>query len=114
MTPEDFPLSANGPAYTKTEGRHGVPLEYVGDKLGTAIEEINRVARRHPPLRRELAAPMHYAVVAFLGLHNMLGKANDRTLVDRLLDATPDELDAWIALVLRDGDVAGLAGLAAG
>ena len=37
----DFPLSANGPAYTSEQQRHGVPLSYVGEKLGTAIKELH-------------------------------------------------------------------------
>ena len=38
MNPDDFPLNANGPAYTARQERHGVPLAYVGGKLGNAIE----------------------------------------------------------------------------
>ena len=38
--------------------------------------------------------------------HGVLAKASDRTLDDRLIVATPGELDAWIALVERQGDVA--------
>src|SRR5213082_1516827 len=96
---------------TPPEERHGVPLDYVGEKLGSAIEELHRFARRHPQQRPELLAPMYYAVVAYLGLHNMLATANDRTLAPRLLEASAEEFDAWLALVRREGDVAGLASL---
>ena len=65
-----LPLESNGPAYTKSEERHGVPLNYVGQKLRCAIEELNRVARQHPELQPELRATMHYLLVAHLGLHN--------------------------------------------
>lgn len=41
----------------------------------------------------------------------MLGKANDRTLVDRLLDGNSEKLDTWLRLVEREGDVQGLAEL---
>jgi hypothetical protein len=54
---------------------------------------------------------MYYLLVAYLGLHNMLAKANDRSLVGRLLEGSDAELKAWLALVDREGDVAGLADL---
>ena len=47
MNPDEFPLNANGPAYTAWQERHGVPLAYVGGKLGNAIEELNSYARSH-------------------------------------------------------------------
>ncbi|MCH2240930.1 MAG: hypothetical protein MK041_03125 [Aquabacterium sp.] len=111
MSHDDIPLAANGPAYTSRQERHGVPLSYVGDKLGHAIEELHRHGSRHPAQRQDLFASMHYLLVAYLGLHNMLAKANDRSLVGRLLEASDAELKAWLALVAREGDVAGLADL---
>ena len=54
---------------------------------------------------------MYFLLVARLGLHNMLAKASDRTLPTRLLKASREELDRWLELIERDGDVAGLAGL---
>lgn len=111
MNDDDIPLDANGPAYTSSQERHGVPLDYVGDKLGTAIEELHRFALNHPQQRGELVAPMYCMPVAHLGLHNMLAKANDRTLASRLLEGTSDELRSWLAVIQREGDVAGLAGL---
>ena len=110
----DFPLSANGPAYTSEQQRYGVPLSYVGEKRGSAIEELHRYARRHPDELDALQGPMYYLLVAHLGLHNMLGKANDRALTTRLLGASGDELQAWLRLIEREGDVNGLAGLAPG
>lgn len=76
------------------------------DALGTL-----RSVCRHPAQRQDLFASMHYLLVAYLGLHNMLSKANDRSLVGRLLEASDAELKAWLALVEREGDVAGLADL---
>jgi hypothetical protein len=111
VSQDDFPLDANGPAYTTRQERNGVPLSYVGEKLGHAIEELHRYARHHPDRRQALLAPMHYLLVAHLGLHNMLAKANDRSLTLRLLEGSEAELQAWLALVEREGDVAGLAGL---
>jgi hypothetical protein len=107
----DLPLSANGPAYTTRQERDGVPLSYVGEKLGHAMEELHRYGLARPDERKALLPPMHYLAVAFLGLHNMLAKANDRTLADRLLNGSAEDLDAWLALIEREGDVEGLAGL---
>ena len=106
---DDLPLSSNGPAYTIQQAREGVPLSYVGEKLANAIEALNSHARRHPEQRDELLTTMHYLLVAHLGLNNMLAKANDRTLAVRMLSADLDELDRWLQLVQREGDVQGLA-----
>lgn len=111
MPDDDMPLDANGPAYTTAQSRRGVPLEYVGDKLARAIEELHRYARKHPVQQQELYGSMYYLLVAHLGLHSMLAKANDRSLPARLLAASTEELDAWLAVIEREGDVAGLAGL---
>jgi len=108
---DQIPLDANGPAYTSREEREGVPLAYVAEKLGRAIEELHRYARSHPDGHAELLAPMYFLIVAHLGLHNMLAKANDRSLPGRLLNVSADELRAWLALIEREGDVPGLAGL---
>lgn len=104
-------LNANGPAYTTQQERHGVPLSYVGEKLGTAIEELHRYAQSRPGEREGLQAPMYYLLVAHLGLHNMLGKANDHSLAARLLNSSIAGLQAWLRLIEREGDVKGLAGL---
>lgn len=106
-----LPLDANGAAYTKSEERHGVPLDYVGQKLSHAIEALSQVSRDHPQLRPELMTAMHYLVVAHLGLHNMLAKTNDRKLVDRLMTMTSDELDQWLAMTIQHGDVEGTASI---
>jgi hypothetical protein len=109
--PDDLglPLNANGPAYTSSQARHGVPLDYVGEKLGTAIEDLHRYGRQHPTARDELMPAMYHLLVAYLGLHNMLGAANDHQLAPRLFARSTTELDAWLGLVSRQGDVLGFA-----
>lgn len=107
----DLPLNANGPAYTHSEDRHGVPLNYVAEKLDSAIEELHSHALRHPGERDSMLPVMYYLLVAHLGLHNMLGKANDRSLAQRLLSGSSEDLQAWLRLVAREGDVQGLAEL---
>ena len=111
MNDNDLPLDANGPAYIARQERHGVPLVYVGEKLGHAIEALHSYARSRSDQRPELFAPMYYLLVAHLGLHNMLAKANDRSLTARLLEGSEAELRVWLAAVEREGDVAGLADL---
>lgn len=111
--PEDsgLPLNANGPAYTSRQDRHGVPLDYVAEKLTSAIEELHGFEKLHADDRAALLPAMYYMLVAHLGLHNMLSKANDRTLAPRLLSGSSKELHAWLHVVAREGDVRGLATL---
>ncbi|MEO9149921.1 MAG: hypothetical protein ABI212_11225 [Burkholderiaceae bacterium] len=111
--PEDagFSLNANGPAYTSRQDRHGVPLNYVSEKLSSAIEELHRFGQQHDSDRDALLPAMCYMLVAHLGLNNMLGKANDRALASRLLNGSSKELHAWLHVVAREGDVHGLATL---
>jgi hypothetical protein len=52
---------------------------------------------------------MYHLLVAYLGLHNMLGAANDPGLTPRLFASSSDELDAWLRLVSHQGDVLGVA-----
>lgn len=109
--PDDpgFSLNANGPAYISRQDRHGVPLDYVAEKLDSAIEELHRFGKQHIDKREAVLPVMYFMLVAHLGLHNMLGKANDRTLAPRLLKGSSKKLRAWLDLVAREGDVQGLA-----
>ena len=111
--PEDsgFSLNANGPAYTSRQNRHGVPLDYVAEKLGSAIEELHLFGKQHVNEQQAVVPVLYFMLVAYLGLHNMLGKANDRTLAPRLLNGSSKQLRSWLALVAREGDVHGLAAL---
>ncbi len=102
------PINANGPAYEKSERRHGVPLDYVADKLGNAITGLHSVACDNPTLVEELHAPMYYQLVAFLALNNMLGAANDRELTSRILKSSRSDVQRWIDLVYVQGDVSGV------
>lgn len=104
-------LNANGPAYTSHQDRYGVPLDHAAEKLASAIEGLHRFGQDHAGSRAALLPTMHYALVAHLGLHNMLGKAGDRTLASRLLNGSSKELHAWLQVICREGDVRGLATL---
>lgn len=111
QTSDEIPLNANGGAYISRQDRHGVPLLYVAEKLGCAIEDLHRHAQHCPGERDALRAAMYHQLVAYLALHNMLGKANDHTLADRLLNGSCEVLETWLRLVAREGDVRGLAEL---
>lgn len=39
MNDDEIPLDANGPAYTASQQRLGVPLDHVGERLSSAIYE---------------------------------------------------------------------------
>ena len=111
--PDDsgFSLNANGPAYTSLQGRHGVPLDYVAEKLSSAIEALHGFGQQHAGEREALLPAMHYLLVAHLGLNNMLAKANDHNLAPRLLNGSSKKLRTWLDLVGREGGVRGLATL---
>lgn len=64
----DIPLNANGPAYTSLQDRDGIPLSYVGEKLGLAIEDLHRHARRYQGERDDLRCTLSHLFVAHLGL----------------------------------------------
>lgn len=103
----EVPLSANGSAFIRREDRHGVPLDYVGEKLASAIEQLHSLAARNPDQASEVLPAMYYALVSYLALHNMLAKANDRGLAERLLSSSRDDLTAWLSFVRDQGGVLG-------
>lgn len=105
---DQLPLSANGPAYEKGENRHGVPLDYVAEKLGSAILALHSFGLTNPDMKVELQGAMYYQLVAFLALNNMLAAANDRTLTDRIFNFNRKEVEQWINLVHQQGDVSGI------
>ena len=47
---------------------------------------------------------MHYLLVAHLGLHSMVGKANDRSLATRLLNGNGNDLQTWLRLIERGAE----------
>lgn len=119
----------NGPAYQKTETRTGSPLDYVASKLrayleathGLHADAINHAAACPPVVRPprspypisatdlqgEVRAVLHYAVVDYLALNNLLALANSPDLVDQLLGMSRDEFREWLDRIEREGLVAG-------
>lgn len=107
----NLPLDSGGSDYTKFKERHGVPLDYVGQKLIYAYEELNRAAWHHHELRPAVGSAMYYLVVAYLALHNLLTKAKELPMVDRFLSVDSDGLDRWLEKTVRDRHVWGTAGI---
>lgn len=119
----------NGPAYQRTETRTGPPLDYVAGKLRACLEAVHSLhadAARHAvgclPANRPPGSPyavsaqdlecgthaaLHYAVVAYLALNNMLALANSPDLVNQLLGMSRDEFKVWLDRIDREGLVTG-------
>lgn len=106
-----FPVNANGPAYTTYETRHGVPLDYVAEKLGSAIEDLHAYVSQQREAATELRGVFYSLVRAYLGLSNMLAGAS-LDLADRLLAGSRGEMKRWLDMIESQGDVRGLATLA--
>lgn len=111
---DDLFREPNGPAYQKRQTRVGPPLEYVAEKLGTALTELHRAAQaRNEAIaasgeERDLQSAFMHALVAYLALGNMLALAEDPgVLTERLLGMTPEEFEAWLRHVGQGSSVTG-------
>jgi hypothetical protein len=107
---DEFPLDANGPAYTSRQEREGVPLAYVAEKLGRAIEELHRYARSHSDRHGDLLASMT-CWWRIWACTTCWPRPTTGRWAARLLNTSEDELRTWLALIEREGDFAGLTGL---
>jgi hypothetical protein len=104
----ELPISSNGPAYVTREVRKGIPLDYLSEKLSHAIRETHSLAQRFPQMLTDLVPVMHYQITTLLALHSMLGAANDARLPERLLGSSRQNLENWLDIVARQGDVLGI------
>jgi hypothetical protein len=118
---EDLFRDPNGPAYQTQQTRVGPPLEYVAQKLGTALGDLHRAAQTAQAagatkatdeeasgLGRDLRLAFLHALVAYLALGNMLALAEDPgALTERLLGSTREEFDAWLRHVEQGSSVTG-------
>jgi len=127
---DDLYQDPNAGAYEKEEVRTGPPLSYVGEKLRRALESAHRMHRTivdvvpddlpQPPgasgtaystkvdgLVRPAHGAFYYSLVAFLALHNALGRIGGDGKVDALLRLDPDEFGAWLDTVEQEGSVTG-------
>ena len=126
-----FLQDPNGPAYRKDEVRHGLPLDYVGEKLRYALDAQQRLLREldvraanepatgrtlageaaaEPPLdlaTQSAIAAFHYLVTAYLALHNMLGSHTGHDYLQRLRSMSGEDFERWLAFVEREGSVSG-------
>lgn len=106
-----LPLMANGGAEALREGRNGVPLGRVAQHLARGIKSLHELAITPPGAQVHVLAAFRHMLHAYLSLYNMLGAARDRTLPERLLSCTCEELETWLRAVALEGDVHGTAGL---
>lgn len=126
--------SSNGSAFQKKEERYGPPLEYIGEKLRSAVEAAHDNLyniRNYVPdnLKREpefteqapenikkdillssASITLHYTLVSYLALYNMLGAANAKTFDEGVANKSKDELKKWLDLIEREGSVNGYQG----
>lgn len=111
---DDLFRDPNGPAYQQRQTRVGPPLEYVAEKLDTALTELHRAAKARSGViddsreGHDLRSAFMHALVAYLALGNMLALAEDPgALTERLLAFTHEEFDAWLRHVAQGSSVTG-------
>jgi hypothetical protein len=127
---DDLFTPPNAGAYERREIRDGTPLDYVGEKLGTAVKFAYRTyAHIEKYVPDDLAIPQRAegtgfsvkvdgllspafttfraATTAFLALHNMLGLIQEQAKFDALLQLDSGEFDAWVERIEREGSVTG-------
>jgi hypothetical protein len=130
MNFDDLMRNTNGSAYENKEVRVGPPLDYIGDKLKSSLEQhhemLSNIKTYVPdglpllgyiegtPLSVKddfLVSPaflaFHYQVVAFAALFNMLGSIRSSTDVQRLAEMPKEEFKKWLNLIEREGSVLG-------
>jgi len=105
-------LSSNGPAYEKEQVRLGPPLEYVAEKLQTALLLLHghceaERKREQPPASSTPEAIFRYQMTAFLALKNMLHLAGDPDFASRLLEMPGEDFETWVENVSTEGSVTG-------
>lgn len=117
-------IKDNGSAYEKWEIRNGAPLGYVGEKLRHALEgthDLVRSVREFVPKDSEnpcappdlpcsvrddcllspAQAAFHYALIAFLALHNRLALADEAHLEPQLLSLSTPDFNDWLTDIER-------------
>lgn len=125
--------SPNGSAYETAEVRIGPPLDYIAEKLRTAIvsaynavrsslntsglEEVNPEVFRAVMRGEEgkgknetcrcAVISFRFSLHAYLALQNMLAPMNQHDIIERLLSMTWDDLQAWLDRVTQEGSVTG-------
>lgn len=106
---DDLFREPNGPAYEAREVRIGPPLGYVGEKLANSLRSIHAAHASAPEnyeVTAQLRSAFHYALVAFLALHNMLALA-DLDREPQLLTLSADDFSDWLVSIEREGSVTG-------
>ena len=121
-------IKVNIPAFTRTETRDGIPLNYVAEKLAHALfaaHVINQaideeaIIETHNPenprwrqkvtfkeeLKQHAWEIFRQAMKSFLALHNMLSIADQEGIQEKLLAMDSKEFQAWLDYIYREGSV---------
>lgn len=118
---DELILTPNNGAYERPEIRHGLPLNYVSEKIGSAVESAYRSYHwlkdrkgnespddlEHQQAIASIWDTFRCATTAFLALHNMLGLIQDPDKFNSLLKLSPKRFGAWLAMVRREGSISG-------
>ena len=107
----------NGSVYQKSESRYGAPLDYVGEKLHSAVIHAAVHCRdlqesipqdwNNENLERYSSATLGYALQAFVLLYNQGALYRGEETVKMALAMRHSELDSWLGDVARRGSVLG-------
>lgn len=121
---------SNGLAFKKKEQRYGPPLDYIGGKIRSTVEaaheNLNNIkgfvpndlpsypqfhegapqAIKNDLLLSSATQALHFSVISFLALYNMLGAAKSNSL-NIIAQKSSCELKVWLDLVEREGSVLG-------
>jgi len=124
-------VGLNIPAYTRTETRHGPPLDYISEKLSSALLELHYLCRtilqeeiietRIPgDTKRRMRATFeeeiecaswnvfYQTLKSFLGLNNLLSIIDEQGICEKLLAMDYDEFQKWLRYVETEGSTTGI------
>jgi hypothetical protein len=109
---DDIYVPPNADGYERREVRDGMPLEYVGEKLGLAVRAVHKQSRQSrqgeaSSIDAASYGAFHYTVTAFVALYNMLGLVAEPDRIAQLLELDEDDFDAWVGNVEQQGSVTG-------
>src|SRR5688572_29865121 len=110
--PRKIVIPFGGPAYTKTETRHGPPLSYVAEKLRSALQSLHSMSRPAGGLPTDLPEILNpcppafrLAKTSYLALLNQLDLTQEPDFYERVWNLSVTEFERWLDEVDRQGSV---------
>lgn len=114
---DDVTGDPNAGAYSKTEYRHGPPLDYISEKIEHSLIDLHAAIRaidksletsdKKDGILLAATAAFQQELVAFLALQNLLKTANTPGLLQQLLSLSREEFAEWIQQIQNEGSVTG-------